>query len=492
MWAKGQRYLSQVVFGAPRGSTRSSMPDTLLETARRLVATDRWTWVTRGARVERRSACVRRPVGLSLGLAAVLMLALAPASAAAKPATGPHTLVIGVDHPDPANQQPFPPFNRVFEYTDFFSREVTIHSGDSLDFRVAPGAFHIVALATNERVARAVYPVALADTDHDGADQATGSGVAKVNFGPSNFPILGGSTHGGGQIFVNNGFGPPVCGAAALGQSPCTFRGGDDVEVIGPTPGFDSQGSPAFVDQVVNVTAGSGEYDYFCYIHPGMRGHLRVVDADDHTTTQNEVDARAQDQFAADQARALAAERIANRVSFSGGAPGTRTYRVQVGVGSPTGHFAIDEILPNQPLHLVPGDTVSYIWADPHNVHSVAFPSTSPQLPEPFGFDCGPQPPFYIGVPPTPGAPPPAVCLEPGDSQPEGVGDPGNAPPGTLLSRPTQLVDAGLRVGTAYGVTPSSQSWWLGTGQTTAAGAYRFQCTVHDWMQGTLDVSHPR
>ena len=110
---------------------------------------------------------------------------------------------------------------------------------------------------------------------------------------------------------------------------------------------------------------------------------------------------------------------------------------------------------------------------------------------QPFGFDCGPTPPFYIGVPPTPGAPPPSVCVEPGERQPEAIGDPGNAPPGTLLSSPSQLVDAGLRVGTAYGVRPSSQRWSLRTGPTTATGVYQFQCTVHDWMRGTLTVSHP-
>src|SRR5438128_12362784 len=48
-------------------------------------------------------------------------------------------LVIGVDHADFANQQP--QAGRLFEYTDFFSRQATIHTGDTIDFRSAPGLF---------------------------------------------------------------------------------------------------------------------------------------------------------------------------------------------------------------------------------------------------------------------------------------------------------------------------------------------------------------
>ena len=404
---------------------------------------------------------------------------------AAKPVAGPQTLTIGVDWADPDNQQPNA--GRVFEYTDFFSREVRIHSGDTLDFHVAPGSFHIVSLAKSESVARKVYPVALADVDHDGADIAAGSGVAKVIFGPSNFPITGGSTQGGGSIAFNNGFGPPVCGVAAFGEQPCTFRGGDDIEIIGPTPGFDASG-PAFVDQLVHITAAPGEYDYFCYIHPGMRGKLDVVDSDDATTSQAQINRRSLEQFADDRAAGLDLERDANHLTFSGDDPGSRTYLMHVGVGSSKAHVAVDEMLPSQPLNLTPGDRVRYVWRDPHNVHSVVFPANT-RLPEPFGFDCGTNSPGYVGIPPVPGAPPPQFCFEPGETQPESIGDPGNAGPGTRLTNPAQLVDAGIRIGTAYGVKPSSQTWWVATGHTTQAGSYQFQCTVHDWMQGTLKVS---
>jgi plastocyanin len=347
----------------------------------------------------------------------------------------------------------------------------------------------VVALATNETVARQVYPVALADNDGGGAtDIATGSGVNKLVFGPSNFPITGGCDNGqcNPTISFANGFGPPVCGVAALGESPCTFSGGHDIEVLGPNVGVNfATGQPAFVDQLVHVNAPTGTYHYFCYIHPGMRGTLNVVGGSQPASSQTEIDGRSLGQFISDRAQALAVEGQTNHVEFTGGAPGTRTYAVQMGIGAADNHVAIDEVFPNQPLNLAPGDSVQYLWRDPHNFHSVVFPAGNASAPvlQPFGFDCGTT---YNGIPPTPGPPP--ICLEPGDTQFEVIGDPGNAGPGTVLSDPSVVVDSGVLGGSGYGVNPSAQSWSLATNGTSKPGAYHFQCTIHDWMQGTLAI----
>jgi hypothetical protein len=126
----------------------------------------------------------------ALGISAA---ALSPVMATSAP--GPSVLVVGVDHVDPANQRPDQ--NRVFEYTDFFSRNVTVHRHEVLDFRLAPGAFHVIGVAKEQEVARRVYPVATLDTNDA---NAIGSGDPKIKLGPSNFFIIGGSTHGGGTI----------------------------------------------------------------------------------------------------------------------------------------------------------------------------------------------------------------------------------------------------------------------------------------------------
>ena len=409
--------------------------------------------------------------------AVVAIATTGAAPALAQQTSPPQTTVIGVDYADQANQQPDQ--QRVFEYTDFFTRAVTVHTGDTLNFRAAPGSFHIVALAPDEASGRAAYPVGLPDP-LDKAP-ATGTGGPKIDLGPSNFSITGGSTHGGGTI-AQNPNGPPVCGTAAPGQQPCTFKGGDDIEIAGPNPGVDAAGNPAPSDWKIVINAPPGTYSYFCYIHPGMNGTLTVVAPSQPATTQAQIDAASATQFAADRDAALAAEKAANVPTFTGGAPGTRTYQVNVGIG--TDKVAIDEMLPRQAPTLSPGDKVQYLWKDPHNVHTVCFPTDSKQLPAPFGFNCGTS----FQSPPEGNAPPSGPpCMLPGATRPDFIGDPGNTPSGTALANPTAIVDSGVIFGTAYNV-PGPQQWSVVVNASTKAGTYRYQCLVHDWMQGSLTV----
>ena len=415
-------------------------------------------------------------VAAALGLTAAVW-----SPALAKP-QGPSVLVVGVDHVDLANQRPDQ--HRVFEYTDFFARSVTVHRHEVIDFRVAPGAFHVVGVAKEQEVARKVYPIATLDTNDA---NAIGSGDPKIKLGPSNFFIIGGSTHGGGNIGTDpSGNTPPPCGLTAMGEKPCEFKGGDDIEVAGPLAGFappsdNGPPAPAPVDWSIEIDAAPGSYDFLCFIHPGMQGSVNVVDSDDRVTTQAENDARGAAQFAHDQAEALAAEAAANTVRFSGDAPGRRTYDVDVSTGVPDLHAVVLEMLP-QHLDLKDGDRVQYHWAAPNEVHTVGFPADDPRLPPPFGFDCG-----GTGFQ-APGAGPP--CLEPGHTTPELVGDPGNAPSGTLLTSPTALVDSGLLAGRGYDLEPTRQTWSVRTNRATANGTYEYQCTVHDFMHGTLSISH--
>src|SRR5689334_3169525 len=84
----------------------------------------------------------------TLGLAAALPATVASASDGA-------TLKIGVGHTDPDNQQFSDRIGspisggRVWSYTDFFTREVTVSSGTTLDFQTPPDEFHVVALASS-------------------------------------------------------------------------------------------------------------------------------------------------------------------------------------------------------------------------------------------------------------------------------------------------------------------------------------------------------
>jgi plastocyanin len=206
-----------------------------------------------------------------------------------------------------------------------------------------------------------------------------------------------------------------------------------------------------------------------------MRGTLNVVGSGSQRTTITA--AAVNTQLAADRADGLTAEAAVSSVSFAGGAPGTRTYTVHMGIGDANRRVAIDEVLPNQPLSLAPGDKIHYEWQDPHNVHSVAFPTDSPLLPAPFGVDCMNR---YVGFGMTGLA---GNCAAVHLSAFEVVADPGNSL--THLSDPTQLVDSGVLIGTGYKVTPTAQDWSV---TANSPGTYHFQCTVHDWMRQAVTI----
>jgi plastocyanin len=381
----------------------------------------------------------------------VLAVALASLSPYIASAATPRTLVIGVDHLDPANQQP--ERGRIFEYTDFFSRSVKIHSGDTLDFRTAANAFHVVAIARDEAKARDAYPVLLLDRSRP---PAPGTGLPRIQLGPSNGSITAGSELGGGTIGGPVDFPPGPCGLIQIGQAPCAFHGGADVESQGGVPGIFPEGTDW---EITFNGVEPGTFAMFCYIHPGMRGEITVVpDSNLKVTTQQQIDAASQNQFLQDRSQAIDTEHAANTVRFTG-QPGKRTYQVAVGISAANQHVAIDEMLPKS-LNLTRGDAVAFKWLDEHSVHTVGFPNSEPPLPQAFDF---------------------------GVSPPEA--DPGNAPAGTLLTRPDVMVDSGFLVGKNYHLQPSTQSWGVTTGPGTAAGAYAYMCTVHDFMQGALTVS---
>jgi plastocyanin len=423
----------------------------------------------------------RLTAGRGILLCAALVLA-SQAPNVAQAQSAPQALVIGVDHADPANQQP--EAGRVFEYTDFFSREASIHSGDTLDFRFAPGSFHVIALAPSEAAARATYPVAFSDAED--SHVAPSTGFPKIVLGPGNGPIQGGSVGGGGQVGGPNDM--PSCGLTVVGQKPCTFASASSIEGSGGIAGFNPEnGQPVPVDWSVQVNAPAGDYVYFCYIHPGMSGTLHVVPSGQSASTQADIDRASDQQFKADQAAGLAAEQqySVDQTTVEGSTTTgiTTTHHVSVGVSAANNHVAIDEMLP-QRIKVAPGDQVEFKWRDGHNVHTVGIAQAESQLPEPFVFDCGSS---FVS-PPSPEGAPGGICTEPAAQAPELVGDPGNAISGSVLKSVQGIYDSGLLIGGDYGVQPTVQTWSVRTNGTTEGGNYNYWCSVHDFMHGVLIV----
>jgi len=384
----------------------------------------------------KRSISVLASTGLlALGLAV-------PARAA-----GP-TVTVGVGHFDDHN------FTRPFvSYADFFGREVTVHQGDVVDFQTPPLEFHAIGLSTSVDA----RPLLVADRDDN---PAKGTGLPKVAGGPT----------------LVQAFSPPTCGTS--GQPDCVFDATTAVNA-GGIAGFDpNTGAPTYVDWNVDIAAPTGDYTYFCYIHPGMQGTLRVV-ALDQASDKGEQISKSNAQF--EQERTDAEALIASDSNtVPSGAPGSRTWSVHVGDTTSSRHAAILAMMPASLPNVVSGDTVKFLWGA-LEVHTVGF-GPDQNLPGPFGWDCGKT---YVAFGPNgPGGGPPP-CVEVENGQPEIIGDPGTRGPGQGLNR-SQVTDSGFLAGGAYGVTPSAQWWSVAAAQP---GSYQYHCTVHDFMQGTISVA---
>jgi len=399
---------------------------------------------------------IRGPSGL-VAFAIALVLPIGFQSwALADDDSGPQTRTIGVDNAGSSVAHPF------WSYTDFFTRSVAIHSGDTLHFRV-DNAFHVLALAKSQSVARTAYPLFIPD-EQAGGETAPGAGGSRILLGPAFGPA---------SPFAP----PPACGSTKA--NPCPYLGGNPPAEVVESPGLFGGQPAAQHDWFVRVDAPAGTYNYFCYIHPGMNGTVRVGE---RRTSQAEIDARSALQFQRDERAAIEAEAQASKVTFTGEEPGTRTYIVHGGVNAANNHVSIVEMLPNH-LNLVQGDRVTFVMQN-NEPHSFTFPTTNDGLMGPFVLDCGPPDTFV--PPPVPGAPP--FCGDPGQP-PEFIADPGYSPSGTALTNPANQIDSGVHVGAGYQM-PTPTTWTVATNSGTApVSGYNYHCIIHDFMAGTFDVA---
>jgi len=165
-------------------------------------------------------------VALALGSSASGAL---PASAATQ-----KTFKIGVDNAAPVGHD--------WLFVDFFPRRnVRIHRGDVLDFSwntASLDGFHSVAFL---KTGDANEPLAVSDSD-DGASQLQANPLV---FGPSD----------------------PTCGTES---NPCAFNGSSRLNSgAQPTaPGYEF---------FVKVDLAPGTVNFYCEVHPGMKGSVTVM-----------------------------------------------------------------------------------------------------------------------------------------------------------------------------------------------------------------------
>jgi plastocyanin len=353
---------------------------------------------------------------------------------------------------------------------DFFTREVTIHSGDTLDFQTPPGEFHLIAVAKDGPALRQSLPLFAPDDE-----AAPGTGDPRILPGP-----------GTGALMSS-----PTCGLELAGQPNCILNG-DPIapQIAGGIGGahvkkllqFITQGkkvTPATfngtVDWNVTIKAGTGDYSYLCLIHPKMNGTIHVVGAGEATTTQGMINAQSLTQFAVDKAEGQLKYAADNTPTFTPVA-GHKVWDAHAGDNTADGHVGFFEMMPRN-LNLGVFDSVHWTWGPDSELHTVAFLTDSAFLPPFIGPDCGAGSDDVICPPTSPNF--------------ELVFDPGTARPGELSNPnpldPNSLVDSGVLVGKDYvGLQDPVQDW---SANAKAPGTYAYQCTIHDWMRAVVQVT---
>lgn len=250
-----------------------------------------------------------------------------------------------------------------------------------------------------------------------------------------------------------------------------------------------------------------GAYEYFCTVHPGMKGTVNVVRDAARAATQRQVDAQIASQVRADSANADALFRANQKPVSTVESDGTRVWRGLLGDSTRDNHVSIIAFMPSN-LEIAAGDKVRYTYRDHtvNEVHTVTFPTQATGGFEPlphglgaFGIylSCDPDTPTG-GLPGVPG-----LWGVMGPACPAHL-ELGHAPwmttshhaPGDQVLTPLTYHDSGLlvpkRASKGFRALPD-------TGETLpsafdaefpAAGTFTYECNIHvDFMTGSVRVT---
>jgi len=196
-----------------------------------------------------------------------------------------------------------------------------------------------------------------------------------------------------------------------------------------------------------------GLYRFFCIVHPGMAGAVRVLPSTATAPSPAQLTLRATAQLG---------RTISNLKSIQSQNP-TNPLTVWVGAGKLDG----SEVTSFFPKRLVvkPGDTVKFVSHDPTDIHTVTFgpPAYTTQIENTFVSPKGVNPfgAFASEPPGPPGAP---VSYD-GSNHGNGYVNSGLVNPYVVKDRPH-----------LFRVT------------FTRAGVYHFECVIHPNMDGTIVV----
>jgi plastocyanin len=197
----------------------------------------------------------------------------------------------------------------------------------------------------------------------------------------------------------------------------------------------------------------TGSFDYYCAVHPGMEGHVRVLSSRRRVPTeaQNRAAATSELNSLVRQARTTAA------------APAKGANVVDLGRAPAGRRYTINAFFPSQ-ISVKAGSAVSFTMAgqNPNEIHTITVgPLTRDQLP--FVDNQG--------------------NINPAAAYPS---DPPSAfPPYTGVNHSVGFLNAGLRDNDS--ATPTIPN--AGAIQFNAVGTFQLKCLVHDGMDATVTVT---
>ena len=362
---------------------------------------------------------------VAVGAAVAATLAVASASKTAGGSAAADPAAATVSAGPPLRSAP-PGVSPQADVLAFFPRLTTITAGQSVTFDLA--GFHTVTFGNQKAFSLVVpFPKGVQPSLPDAASEplwwAEHAPLLALN--PRAFPQLGGATI----------------------STPSQVRSSGLLRVF--------TASPKHPPKPYTLTfTKPGLYRFFCIIHAGMHGAIRVLPS---TAT-----APSADQAAA-RVKAQLTKAISDVKSIQSGKP-SESLTVWVGTGTLDG-AEVTSFFPKR-LEVSPGDTVKFVQHDPTDIHTVTF---------------GPDP--YTGK------------IENTFVSPKGTVNPFGAFPSEAPSQPGAPVtydganhgNGYVNSGILYPYT-ARQAPHLFRVTFTKSGVYHFECVIHSNMDGTIVV----
>ena len=363
-------------------------------------------------------------VGLTAAVAAAgiatLALASSPGSAQANGVAAPSAVTVTAG--PPLRNAP-PGVSRQADALAFFPRVATITAGQSVTFDLA--GFHTITFG-NQKDFPLIVPSGKQPATNDAAGEPLwwGGVVPLLGLNPRAIPQLGGASISSPSQVRSSG----LQRLLAAGNKP-------------PKPYTLTFTKP-------------GLYRFFCIVHAGMHGAIRVLPSTATAPPASQATAHTQTELS---------NVIASIKSIQATNP-TEKLTVWIGTGKLNG-AEVTSFFPKR-LAVNTGDTVKFVQHDPTDIHTVTFGPNAytGQIEKTFVGPRGSVNPFG------------AFASEP----------PG--PPGAPVSYDgTNHGNGYLNAGIVYPYT-AKQAPHLFRVTFTRAGVYHFECVIHQNMDGTIVV----